>query len=498
MFIKYYSNVTIISIIVHTYYIITNNVISYYWILYNLSLKPIESITHNKQGGIMTDIAVIILAAGMGTRMKSALPKVMHPIAGRPMINAVIATAESLSPTKIIAVVGPDMKPLEQVIRMANSQVECVVQHERLGTGHAVKQAIPALKDFKGDIVILYGDTPLIRPVTLQKMLARLKEADSPCVTVLGFNAANPAEYGRLITSRDNILEEIVEYREATDAQRAITLCNSGVIAAKAPLLRELLALVTNQNSKKEYYLTDIIGLARAKGNLCAYVEGSEQEVLGVNSRAQLAEAEAIVQEQMRLAAMDSGATLIQPETVTFHYDTQIGQDVTIHPYVVFGKDVRIEDNVQIKSFSHIEGAIIEPGAIVGPFARVRPHSVIHKNAHVGNFVEIKNTHLNEGAKANHLSYIGDSDIGSHSNIGAGTITCNYDGYKKSRTVLGENVFIGSNSALVAPLTIGNGAIIGAGSVITDNVPEGALAVARGKQVTLVGKGQEMRKRKSS
>jgi bifunctional UDP-N-acetylglucosamine pyrophosphorylase/glucosamine-1-phosphate N-acetyltransferase len=441
--------------------------------------------------------AVVILAAGMGTRMKSSLPKVMHPIAGRPMILAVMEAAQSLSPSKIIAVVGPDMQPLEQTIRSANPAAQCVVQHDRLGTGDAVKQALPLLEGFSGDVVILYGDTPLIRPATLQRMLAKLHDATAPCLTVLGFNAADPAEYGRLVV-HNNALQEIVEYREASEAQRAITLCNSGVLAVKGALLATLLQSVTNQNSKQEYYLTDIIGIARQQGHCCAFVEGSEQEVLGVNSRQQLAEAEAIMQQQMRRQAMDNGATLIQPETVTLCYDTQIGRDVVIQPYVVFGKHVTIADNVEIRSFSHIEGAVIENGAVVGPFARLRPQSVIHKNAHVGNFVEIKNSHLHEGAKANHLSYIGDSSVGTHSNIGAGTITCNYDGFKKSSTTIGSNVFIGSNTSLVAPVTIGNGAIVGAGSVITEDVAENALAVARPKQVTVAGKGQEIRKRKGA
>lgn len=443
-------------------------------------------------------IAVIILAAGKGTRMKSALPKVMHPIAGRPMILAVLEAAKALSPSHIVAVIGPDMEPLEKNILASNPDVQCVVQKNRLGTGDAVKTALPLLEGFIGDVVILYGDTPLIRLATLQKMLARLKDTDSPCMTVLGFNAADPAEYGRLIVNSDRLLEEIVEYREATDAQRRVTLCNSGVLAVNGALLRLLLESVTNQNSKQEYYLTDIIGIARKNNHICAFVEGHEQEVLGVNSRAQLAEAEAIVQQQLRLAAMENGATLIQPESVTFNYDTKIGCDVVIHPHVVFGGAVSIDDNVEIKSFSHIEGAVIESGAVVGPFARIRPKSVIHKHAHIGNFVEIKNTTVHEGAKANHLSYIGDAVIGSKSNIGAGTITCNYDGFKKSCTTIGENVFIGSNSALVAPVTIHDGAIVGAGSVITEDVPADALAIARVPQLTLAAKGKEIRKKKQS
>lgn len=439
------------------------------------------------------DIAVIILAAGQGTRMKSRLPKVLHPLCGRPMVHTVLDLARSLSPTRIITVIGPDMEALQCSVTAFCPEAQCVIQTTQCGTADAVGAALPLLEGFSGKVVILYGDTPLIAENTVKKMLVGMEES---AVTVLGFCAKNPAEYGRLITHNDNELLSIIEFREASEEQKKITLCNSGVMTVKGTLLAELLAGVGNNNAKGEYYLTDIIALARDKGYGCRFIEADEEEVLGINSRQQLAEAEAVAQKRLRLRAMENGVTLIQPESVTFCADTVTGRDVVIHPHVVFGKNVVIEDNVEIKSFSHIEGATISSGAVIGPFARLRPSTTIGRDVKVGNFVEIKNASLQEGAKANHLSYIGDTDIGSNSNIGAGTITCNYDGFHKHKTVIGKNTLIGSNTSIIAPVVIGDGVIVGAGSVVLENVPDNALTLARSQQVILEGKGAEIRKRK--
>ena len=426
------------------------------------------------------------------------LPKVLHPVAGRPMVLAVLDAAKALSPAHTIVVIGAGMDQLENTIHSANPEAQFVIQNQPLGTGDAVKRAMTLLEGFTGDVVILYADTPLIQTSTLQQLLARLRENDNPALVALGFHAANPAEYGRMVTGENNTLEEIVEFREANEAQAAITLCNSGVMAVKGVVLPNVLSELRDNNSKKEYYLTDIVRIARKNRAICAYVEVWEQEVLGVNSRAELAKVELIMQQRLRVTAMNNGVTLIDPKTVTLCYDTKLGMDVTIHPHVVFGPAVRVYDNVTIKSFCHIEGAVIESGVVFGPFARLRPESIIHKNVQVGNFIEIKNSHLHEGSKVLHLSYIGDTIVGRQSNIGAGTITCNFDGFKKSNTTIGENVFVGSNSSLVAPVIIGDGAIIGAGSVITEDVPADALAIARTKQVTMAAKGKAIRKKKES
>lgn len=441
------------------------------------------------------DIAVIILAAGQGTRMKSRLPKVLHPLCGRPMLHTVLETASLLSPKHIVAVIGPDMENVAASVREACPDAVCVVQLRQLGTADAVQAALPQLAGFSGPIVILYGDTPLIRPETVQAMLEMIQVKDC-AVTVLGFTPHDPAEYGRLVAEEGGELSAIVEFREASAEERRISLCNSGVMAIKGGLLPELLKGVDNHNAKGEYYLTDIIAIAKRNNQSCRFVEAEEEEVLGINSRQQLAAATHVAQKRLRLQAMENGATLIDPETVTFCFDTKLGRDVTIHPYVVFGTKVQVEEGVEIKSFSHIEGAVIGAGSLIGPFARLRTGSVIGKAAKVGNFVEIKNSHLGEGSKVNHLSYIGDADIGSKSNIGAGTITCNYDGFHKYRTTIGKDTLIGSNSSLIAPLTIGDGVIVGAGSVITANITDNALSISRAEQVNLEGKGEEIRKRK--
>ena len=434
--------------------------------------------------------AAIVLAAGKGTRMKSDLPKVLHPIAGRPMIGHVLASLAPLNPASVVVVVAPGMESVSKAVAPHPS----VIQAEQLGTGHAVLAAKEALGQARaasdkspGDILILYGDTPFISTATFERLLARRRAADRPAAVVLGMRPTDPGEYGRLIADGEGRLEAIVEYRDATAAQRGIGLCNSGVMAVDGALLWELLAEVGNDNAKGEYYLTDIVALARRRGLLCAAVEAPPEELVGINSRAELATAEALLQGRLRDRAMAEGATLIDPASVWFSFDTRLGRDVTIGPHVIFGPGVAVADGVDILPFSHIEGARIEPGAVIGPFARLRRGSVIGAKARVGNFVETKNATLAAGAKANHLTYLGDVKVGAGANVGAGTITCNYDGFGKYETVIGAGAFIGSNSALVAPVTVGERAIVAAGSVITQDVAADALAVARARQVEKPG-----------
>jgi len=419
-------------------------------------------------------IATIILAAGMGTRMKSNLPKVLHKIAGKPMINHVIDTAEKLSPEKTVLVVGEEFPNKE-------NNTNIVIQKDRLGTAHAVLQAKKHLQNFDGKILVLYGDTPLITSETLQKMIDT--NAD---VTVLGFNPDNPFGYGRLVV-QNNKLEKIVEEKEANTDEQKIIFCNSGVIAIEGKHLFNLLAEVNNNNAKGEYYLTDIVEIANSKGLTCKAVEGNEDEVLGVNSRVQLAEAENILQQKLRIQAMENGTTLIAPETVFLQTDTKLGKDTIIHPFVVFGEGVTIKDGVEIKSHSNLEKCIIRNGATIGPFARIRPDTDIGENAKIGNFVEIKKSNIDAGAKISHLSYIGDATVGKNANIGAGTITCNYNGKNKFKTEIGCGAFIGSNTALVAPVKVGDYAFIGAGSTINKDVSEKALATSRTKQKEIKG-----------
>ena len=416
-------------------------------------------------------LAVVILAAGKGTRMKSALPKVMHKIAGLPMLGHVIKTAEALAPQKIVVVAAPDQV---DVFRTVVGTHDIVIQTEQLGTGHALRAAESVLQNFTGNILVLYGDVPLVRTETLEKLLAKKQNS---IVGVLGFRAANPFGYGRLITTADR-LTAIIEEKDASTDEKEINVCNSGLMVISAPHLWELLTALKNDNQQKEYYLTDV---ARASGNAC-FIATHEAEVMGVNDRAQLAAAEQAFQNRRRQEFMLAGVTLRQPETVLFSYDTQIAADVTIGANVVFGPGVVIERGAEILPFSHLENCIIRSEARIGPFARIRPGSVIGKDARIGNFVEIKNSKIGEGAKANHLAYIGDATVGTEANIGAGAITCNYDGIYKHETQIGRGAFIGSNSALVAPVTIGEGAMIGAGSVITKDVPPGALATARATQ----------------
>lgn len=433
--------------------------------------------------------AAVILAAGKGTRMKSRLPKVMHRLAGQPMIRHVVESLRPLRCDPVIAVIAPGMEE----VAMAVAPARIAYQRQQLGTGHAVAAAAPLLRGVKGDLLVLYGDTPFISTSTLQAMLRRRRDSDGPAIVVLGMRPADPGDYGRLILGDDGGLEAIVEARDATPAQRAVDLCNSGVMAFDAPRVLPLLKALRNDNAKGEYYLTDLVGLVRAKGWRAAMIEAPAGELVGVNSRADLAAAEALLQDKLRRRAMEQGATLIDPASVFFSADTRLGHDVVVGPNVVFGPGVVVGDEVEIRAFSHIEGARIETGAIVGPFARLRPGAVVGRNAHVGNFVEVKNARLAAGAKANHLTYLGDAEIGAASNIGAGTITANYDGFRKSRTRIGAGVSIGSNSVLVAPVTVGKGAIVGAGSVVTENVPADALVLARGRQTNLKGRARKFR-----
>jgi bifunctional UDP-N-acetylglucosamine pyrophosphorylase / glucosamine-1-phosphate N-acetyltransferase len=424
----------------------------------------------------MTELAVVVLAAGMGTRMKSDLPKVLHKAAGRSLLGHVLHAAKDLNASKVVVVHGPN----QEAVKKASAKIipDCLFaeQAERKGTGHAVQMAEAALQGFAGTVLVLYGDVPLVQPSALQNLLS--KRSDTHSMAVLGFNAANPFGYGRLL-GQGGVVNAIREHKDASEAERAITLCNSGIIAIAAQDLWPTLKKLQPANVQGEYYLTDVVELMSADGKSCALAECDEADVAGVNDRVQLAAIEAEFQRRLRNKAMLEGATLLQPESVYFSADTKIGRDVIIEPNVFFGPEVVVGDHVEILASSHIEGATIANGARIGPFARLRPGAEVGENAHVGNYVEIKKAKLGKGAKVNHLTYIGDAIIGAGSNIGAGTITCNYDGYEKHLTTIGENVFVGSNTALVAPVVVGAGANIAAGSVITADIPEDALAMTR-------------------
>ena len=422
--------------------------------------------------------ALIILGAGMGTRMNSELPKVLHQIGGAPMLVHAMRAGATLNPEKTVIVAGHGAEAVSKAALAYDPDAETVLQTEQLGTAHAVAQAARALIGFEGDALVLYGDTPFIGSETLEAMAFARWSHD---VVVLGFEAADPGRYGRLITKGD-ALERIVEFKDATDEERDLTLCNSGVISAKSSVLFDLITAVGNDNASGEYYLTDIIGIARAKGLSATVVRCDEAETRGVNSRAELIAAEADFQARARTAAIEDGVTLLAPDTVFFAYDTYLGRDAIIEQNVIFGPNVTVESGAKIRAFSHLEGCHVSQGATVGPYARLRPGAELQENVHVGNFVEIKNAVVAEGAKVNHLSYIGDADIGARTNIGAGTITCNFDGVFKHRTVIGEDVFIGSNTMLVAPVTVGNAAMTASGSVVSRDVPDGDLAIARSRQ----------------
>ena len=421
---------------------------------------------------------VVVLAAGEGTRMKSALPKVLHCIGAKPMVAHVLAVSRACGADRLALVVGPGREDVAAAARQIAPGIGVFTQHERLGTAHAVLAAKEAFA--KGEnVLVLFGDTPLLRPESLRALRAALSDA---AVAVLGFRAKNPKGYGRLLTE-DGKLVAIREENDATGTERAVHLCNAGVMALAGKHALSLLAAIDNRNRKQEFYLTDAVALAVERNLGAAVIEAPEEEVMGVNDRKQLSEAEAVLQRRLREAAMDAGVTLIAPETVFLSVDTKFGRDVVVEPNVVFGPGVTIGDNVTIRAFSHLEGATVGSNARVGPFARLRPGAKLGADVHIGNFVEVKEATLAKGAKANHLAYIGDASVGEGANIGAGTITCNYDGKNKHRTEIGSNAFIGTNSSLVAPVKIGDRAYIGSGSVIVADVPADALALGRGKQV---------------
>ena len=431
----------------------------------------------------MTQIAAIILAAGKGTRMKSDLHKVLHPIAGRPMLMHLMDAVDALNPAKKVVVVGSGKEQLEAALA---GSAELAVQPPQHGTGHAVQQAEAALAGFEGDVLILYGDVPFVPTSTMQMMIDRLNADDDPAVVVLGFEPEDTQAYGRIVTQNDRI-ELMVEHKDATEAQRATKLCNSGLMAVKAKDLFPLLARVTNENAAGEYYLVDIVNIATQDGRHCYVVTTDPYDVTGINSRGELAAMEGEWQARRRVQAMVDGASLIAPDTVWFSWDTKLGRDVLIEPNVFFGPGVTVADNVKIRANCHIEGATIGSGCEVGPFARLRPGTVLEEKAKIGNFVETKKAHLGKGAKANHLTYLGDATIGAGANIGAGTITCNYDGYFKYQTVIGEGAFIGSNSALIAPVKIGRDAIVAAGSAVSRDVADGDLRMVRAEQLVKPG-----------
>jgi len=433
----------------------------------------------------MNKLATIILAAGKGTRMKSNLHKVLHPIAGRPMLDHLMASAGQLNPAHTVVVVGAGRDQLETAL---GGRAATCLQEPQLGTGHGVQQAQDALVDFSGDVLILYGDVPFVRTATMQKMLDRLHADDAPAVVVLGFEPDDALQYGRVIADDQDRITKMVEYKDASEQERACKLCNSGLMAAKAADMFDLLERVGNDNAQGEYYLVDVVNVANADGRHSAVVTTDDPgEVAGINSRAELADAERQWQQFRRAEAMADGVSLTAPETVFFSWDTQLGRDVTVEPNVVFGPGVTVADHATIRAFSHLEGATVGEHASVGPYARLRPGTVLEEGVKVGNFVEIKNATLGKGAKASHLTYLGDAQIGAGANIGAGTITCNYDGYFKHTTVIGDRAFIGSNSALIAPVRIGADAIVAAGSAVSRDVGDGELRMVRAEQLIKPG-----------
>lgn len=451
--------------------------------LWSIPVEPIK----NKVWDIMS-IALIVLGAGKGTRMNSDLPKVLHQIASAPMLIHAIRAGETLAPTQTVVVAGHGAEHVEAATAKYDPAIVVAHQTEQLGTAHAVAQAREALREHDGDALVLYGDTPFIQPQTLEAMATARADHD---VIVLGFDARDPGRYGRLITAGDE-LEKIVEYKDATDEERTVTLCNSGVIMARSSTLFDLIDKVGNDNASEEYYLTDIVAIARGQGMSATVVRCDEDETLGVNSRAELIAAEASYQARARTQTIEDGVTLVAPGSVTFAYDTVIGRDSIIEPNVVFGPNTTIESGVTIRAFSHLEGCHVANGSTVGPYARLRPGAELAENTRIGNFVEIKNAVIAEGAKVNHLTYIGDADVGPRTNIGAGTVTCNYDGVFKHRTTIGADAFIGSDTMLVAPVTVGNEAMTATGTVVTRDVPDGAMAVGRARQENKDGFARRM------
>ena len=433
-------------------------------------------------------VALVILAAGKGTRMKSDLPKVLHPLGQAPMLAHALHAGASLSPDHTVVVAGHGADQVEQALNDLATDAQIVLQAEQLGTAHAVAQARAPLQGFKGDVIVLYGDTPFISPDTLERMIAARKDHD---VVVLGFEAADPGRYGRLVMDGSK-LSRIVEFKDTSDEERAITLCNSGLVTCDADLLFDLIDAVDCNNAANEYYLPDIVQIANKRGLSATAVTCDETETLGINSRAELASAEAIFQTRARASLIEDGVTLMAPDTVHLALDTVIGRDTVIEPNVVFGTGVTVESGATIRAFSHLEGCHVSRGAVVGPYARLRPGTELSENTRIGNFVEVKNAEIGEGSKVNHLSYIGDATIGTGSNIGAGTITCNYDGVMKHHSKIGNDVFVGSNTMLVAPVTVGDEAMTASGSVITQDVEPGALAIGRAKQVVKPGAARRL------
>jgi len=437
--------------------------------------------------------AAVILAAGQGTRMRSDTHKVLHPIAGRPLLLHLLDSVEALGAERTVVVLGKGREQVEAAL--AGHGAILAHQAEQKGTGHAVQQAASALDGYDGPVLILYGDTPFVAAGTLRRMLDRLEGKDAPGVVVLASSPSDTASYGRIILGTGDRIAKMVEFKDATEAERAVRLCNSGMMAVRSSDLFRWLGQVGNDNAAGEYYLPDIVNIAAAEGRDAVVIEGDPYETAGVNSRAELAHLELQWQQRRREQALQDGATLIDPESVWFAFDTRLGRDVTVEPHVVFGPGVSVADGATIHAFSHVEGAVIGSGASIGPFARLRPGTHLSAGAKVGNFVELKKANLGEGAKVNHLSYVGDAEVGARANIGAGTITCNYDGFGKYRTIIGEGAFIGSNTALVAPVAIGAGAIVGAGSVVTKDVEADSLAIARSEQKGIAGWARRFRER---
>ena len=459
------------------------------------------------------DFALLVLAAGQGTRMRSDLPKPLHRVGGAPMLHHAMRAGAALAPARTVVVTGHGAAAVAAAARALDPRAATPEQAERLGTAHAVLQAAPALEGFEGDAVVLYADTPLIRPETLLRMAERRRRGAG--IVVLGFEAADPGRYGRLIVAPEgrggvapegrggaapeggedaggDRLERIAEWKDASEAERAVTLCNSGVMMADAALLLELAGEVGAENASGEYYLTDVVRLAAARGIGAAVVRCPEGETAGVNSRAELAAAEAAFQARARAAALEAGVTMTDPGSVFLSWDSALAADVTLEPHVVIGPGVTVEAGAAIRAFSHLEGCHVGPGCTVGPHARLRPGARLARDARVGNFVEVKNADLGAGAKVPHLSYVGDAEVGAGANLGAGTVTCNYDGVSKHRTVIGAGAFVGSSTMLVAPVRVGAEAVTGSGSVITEDVPDGALAIGRGRQVNKPGLGARM------
>ena len=438
--------------------------------------------------GTNTDLAIVILAAGQGTRMKSSLPKVLHRVAGQSMLDWVQSTALALSPARLVTVLGPETRDLERA-------GDTVVQEDRRGTGHAVQIAKPALDGFSGWILVMYGDTALVQSSTLQAMVDQGTQAGAVLV-VTGFRPADPERYGRLVVSGER-LDQIVEFKDASPAEREIDLCNGGIMALRAPLCLDLLDQLSDDNAAGELYLTDLVALLNAAGGTCIVTDCDEVDVKGVNTQRELAEVEALMQARLRTRLMAGGVTMQDPASVFLSYDTEIEPQTVLEPNQIMGPGVRIGAGVTVKGFCHLEGAEVGEGAIIGPYARLRPGTRLAAHVRIGNFVETKSASLDEGAKVNHLSYIGDASVCAKANVGAGTITCNYDGFSKHKTEIGAGVFIGSNSALVAPIKIGDGAIVGAGSTLSKDVNADELAVARGRVSAIPGGAAQLRKKLS-